>query len=65
MTTRIHVDAHAGWDVKVTVETRVYVPDRANIEAWSTSVEVVARNTQRDFYVHSGMRIRSIEEVPN
>lgn len=58
MTTRITVDAHAGWPVAVV--TRNGEPGQ--IASFST--EIVAPKTSKDFYIHSGMRIVAIEEVP-
>ncbi len=46
MTTKITVDAHAGWPVKVVKIAK---------EGSSGSVEIVPANEKRDFYVHSGL----------
>ena len=58
MTTRVTVDAHAGWPVLV-----VQVVGEPHMEK-TIRQEVVAPNTQKDFYIHSGMRIINIEELP-
>lgn len=58
MTTKVTVDAHAGWPVMVT--TIVGEPS-ANKEIRN---DVVEPNTKKDFYIHSGMRIINIEELP-
>lgn len=57
MTTRVTVDAHAGWPVLVSFlvgETK----STKNI-----LVDIVEPNTSKDFYIHSGLRITSIEEL--
>lgn len=59
MTTKIIVDAHAGWPVLV---VQVVGEPNANKEIRNTIVEP---NTTKDFYIHSGMRIINIEELPN
>jgi len=58
MTTRITVDAHAGWPVLV-----VKLVGEPNATK-TVQQEIVEPNTTRDFYIHSGMRIMSIEELP-
>lgn len=58
MTTRITVDAHAGWPVLVVL--KMGEPGYQKI----VTTETVAPNTARDFYVHSGMQIIGIEELP-
>ncbi len=57
MTTKVTVDAHAGWPVEVV--TIVGEPDAAK----SAQLEIVEPNTQRDFYIHSGMKIISVSEM--
>ena len=57
MTTRVTVDAHAGWPVQVI--TLDGEPDRDK----SAQVHIVAPNTQQDFYIHSGMNILSVSEM--
>ena len=58
MTTRVTVDAHAGWPVMVT--TIVGEPNSPK----EIRNSVVDPNTTKDFYIHSGMRIINIEELP-
>jgi hypothetical protein len=58
MTTSVKIDAHAGWPVQVVFENgEPHYPK-------SISVETVAPNTERTFYIHSGMRILSVIEQP-
>lgn len=59
MTTRVTVDAHAGWPVQV--EYTLGEPNAAN--ALIMKKEIVAPNTQKDFYIHSGMFITRIMEL--
>ena len=58
MTTKVTVDAHAGWPVLVTS-----ICGEPNYDKEIRS-EVVQPNTTKDFYIHSGMRIINIEELP-
>ena len=58
MTTKVTVDAHAGWPVQV-----VSIRGEPNYQKEVRS-EVVQPNTAKDFYIHSGFRIISIEELP-
>lgn len=58
MTTRVTVDAHAGWPILVTLKHGE--PNASK----SISSEIVAPNTQRDFHIHSGLQIIGIEEQP-
>lgn len=57
MTTKVTVDAHAGWDVLV-VEL-VGEPSHSPKEVRQTTVPAYEK---RDFYIHSGCRIISIQE---
>jgi len=57
MTTKITVDAHAGWDVAVKVA------EKQDDGLWAVREEIVPKFTQRDFYVHSHMDIWGIREV--
>lgn len=58
MTTRVTVDAHAGWPVEVTfVEL-----DNAGAPARERT-EIVPPKTTRDIYVHSHLELR-IRELP-
>jgi hypothetical protein len=56
MTTRITVDAHAGWHVKV---TPVHKMDSGDFEGMP---EIVSANTTRDFHVHSTLKL-IVEEI--
>lgn len=58
MTTRVTVDAHAGWPVMVTM---IVGEPHMNKEVRN---DIVEPNTTKDFYIHSGMRIVNIEELP-
>jgi len=58
MTTKVTVDAHAGWLVEV---TRVQLD--AEGKPAGESVDVVPPNTTRDFYVHSHLELR-VKELP-
>lgn len=57
MTTKVTVDAHAGWPVRVTRITYDSTGETGRAD------EVVRPNTTQDFYVHSNMRI-AVEEMP-
>lgn len=57
MTTRVTIDAHAGWPVAVTM----VVGESSYPKEFRH--EIVEPNTVRDFYIHSGMRIVGIEEL--
>ena len=56
MTTKVTVDAHAGWPVKV---VRVYQKGYGYLN--NTEVIVPAYTTQ-DFYPHAGMHLEIYEE---
>jgi hypothetical protein len=56
MTTRILVDAHAGWPVQV---VGIYGETHKEVRT-----DIVLPFTSKDFYIHSGYRIISIEELP-
>lgn len=58
MTTKVTVDAHAGWRVEVKV---VDVFSDGGVAAESTTV--VESHTTRDFYVHQGRELH-IKELP-
>lgn len=51
MTTRVSIDAHAGWPVEVTMID--VQPDGTKI----SSVVTVAPHTAQDFYVHSSREL--------
>lgn len=55
MTTAVTVDAHAGWPVEVQT--------RYKIDGLITPT-VVEPNTARVFYIHDGLEIVSIKELP-
>lgn len=57
MTTKVTVDAHAGWPVEVTA--RYGEPSQPK----SVSVHIVEPNTEQDFYIHSGMEILGVREI--
>ena len=56
MTTKVMVDAHAGWPVRV---TKIYY--KPGEETGREDVIVPAHTTQ-DFYIHNNMRI-AVEEM--
>lgn len=56
MTTKVTVDAHAGWPVLV-------VGAQGETDK-SIISRVVEPNTVTTFYIHSGFRIINIEELP-
>ena len=56
MTTKVTVDAHAGWPVKVVLGNPVY-KDAEEQEI------IVQPNTVREFYVHDSLNIILIEEM--
>jgi hypothetical protein len=58
MTTKVTVDAHAGWPVAVVTREgeKGYLP--------TFTTHIVEPNTRRDFYLHSGVTIISAEEMP-
>lgn len=58
MTTRVTVDAHAGWPVEV-------IGLHGELGHKEYRIEIVQPYTKRDFYIHSRFRIVSIEELPN
>ena len=58
MTTKVTIDAHAGWPILV-----VSVVGEAQSTKTVRST-VVEPNTKKDIYIHSGERIISIEELP-
>ena len=59
MTTKVTVDAHAGWPVEVTTSDKGV--DGVMSESGKT---VVPPNTKQDFYVHSHRELH-IKELPN
>ena len=63
MTTKVTVDAHAGWPVEVTTVDRVQVEGEES-ERVTESKATVSPRTVQDFYVHSHRELR-IKELPN
>jgi len=57
MTTKVTVDAHAGWDIEV--KTVFGEQSQEKVE----KIVIVPRKTVQDFYIHSGMYIASIKEI--
>lgn len=58
MTTAVKVDAHAGWPVLVTLK------HGEPLAAKSVTTERVEPNTERTFYIHSGLQVIGVEEMP-
>lgn len=58
MTTAVKVDAHAGWDVEVVVQT---LDSEGAVVAEVTNI--VLKNTEQTFYIHSHMKLGSVQEV--
>lgn len=58
MTTKVTVDAHAGWPVKVTTISL----DSSGAPTNETEEGIVEPKTVRNFYVHSGAELR-IQEM--
>lgn len=59
MTTKVTVDAHAGWPVKV---TQVSIDSEGNKTGEREST--VAPNTTADFYIHATGELH-VKEMPN
>lgn len=59
MTTKVTIDAHAGWPVEVT-----FVQLDARGYPGEPRTEIVPPNTVRDFYVHSHLELH-VKEMPN
>jgi hypothetical protein len=57
MTTKVTIDAHAGWPVEVTI--REGEPDYPK----TVRIAVVEPGTQTDFYIHSGLEIVGVREM--
>lgn len=57
MTTKVTVDAHAGWPVEVK-----YIRGEPS-QVQTQGVTIVDPNTVMDFYIHSGMFITEIREL--
>lgn len=58
MTTRVTIDAHAGWPVLVTLK------DGELSYPKLVSTETVPPGEERTYYIHSGRQIIGIEEQP-
>ena len=56
MTTKVTIDAHAGWPVKIVFN----VPGKDDVD---DREEIVPANTVRDFYIHDSQNIVLIEEM--
>jgi hypothetical protein len=59
MTTKVTVDAHAGWPVQV---TQISLDTEGNPAGHETKT-TVPPNTVQDFYIHSTMKIEC-KEMP-
>lgn len=59
MTTKVTVDAHAGWPVKVKTTNL-----NNNGDIINTGETIVPAYTTQDFFIHTHMRIASVEEMP-
>lgn len=60
MTTAIVVDAHAGWDVEVAIQSL-----DENGQVSSERVQVVKAFTKETIYIHSHMQIGRVKELPH
>jgi hypothetical protein len=62
MTTAVKIDAHAGWDVEVTLR---HVSRNMKYDRFTASVEthVVPAHTEQTFYVHDGVEIIRVAEI--
>ena len=60
MTTKVTIDAHAGWDVEYKT---VALDSTGNVDPNSEFTFVVSKNTVKDVYIHSHMQIISIKEL--
>ena len=56
MTTKVTVDAHAGWPVQVEL-----IDQYPGQEEPTISVEIVAPHTARDFFIHSSRVLKATE----
>ena len=63
MTTRVTVDAHAGWPVEVSVIDWTQSEGIGDLVPASTTKTVVPPHTTQDFYVHSA-RTLTVKELP-
>lgn len=53
MTTKVTVDAHAGWPVRVLTMNKLGV---------KTAENIVQPNTTQDFYIHSDAWLKIVEQ---
>lgn len=60
MTTKVTIDAHAGWPVLVE-----YTIGEPGVLGLTNRKEIVPAKTQKDFYIHSGMFITRVMELNN
>lgn len=60
MTTKVTVDAHAGWPVQV-ISQQLGQDGKPAGEPRET---IVPPHTTQDFYVHGHMEITSVKEMP-
>lgn len=60
MTTAITVDAHAGWDVEVTIQDL-----DSEGKVMTERSQVVPKMTKETLYIHSHRQISSIKELKN
>lgn len=58
MTTKVTIDAHAGWDVKVELTSLNEAKEVTGVRE-----EIVPKHTVRDFYIHSHLKITEVSEV--
>ena len=58
MTTKVTIDAHAGWPILIGL-----LRGEANDTRRITD-EIVPAGEKRDFYLYSGLKIVHIEELP-
>lgn len=58
MTTKVTIDAHAGWDISYTTVNI----DSAGVEL-SRVTGVVTKYTTKDIYIHSNMKLVEIVEL--
>lgn len=56
MTTRVTVDAHAGWDVRVLLTNPA-------LEGAPKTEQVVKAGTTQDFYIYDTQNIVLVEEI--
>lgn len=62
MTSKVVVDAHAGWPIEVVFEERFHV-EGDEYEWKQSGATIVPANTETLFYIHDGKRIVRIAEM--